>query len=189
MNLLDLLIKLKIPLWLVLTAALMGIVGITYYKYLLDKRLKILEYKLQSKRIHTEIAAKDQHEAYMRTWEALQQMNLCIQALWEKNSWDNAAALSNLLQPIFEKVSAWSILFEEEDLRELTRILSVIGEFRIGKGNLLKNWDGNDDFIPPYHQSDPHLREQIQENYALKEEFKRLLGKIETSFRQRSLGI
>jgi len=48
MNLIDLLLKIEIPAWIVLIIAAIGVTSIAYYKFLLNKKLKNYEYALKN---------------------------------------------------------------------------------------------------------------------------------------------
>ena len=48
MNLIDMLLKIEIPAWIVLIIAAIGVTSIAYYKFLLNKKLKNYEYALKN---------------------------------------------------------------------------------------------------------------------------------------------
>lgn len=75
MNLIDILLKLQIPAWLVLILALAGTLAMTYYRYRIERRVKTLEYRLEKEAISYEKDLEFVQERHKKRLEALAEVN------------------------------------------------------------------------------------------------------------------
>jgi hypothetical protein len=75
MNLVDLLLRLSIPVWLALLLAVAAIIATISYRYLLERRIKQLEYRLQQEATTREKAMELLQERHRKRLEALGAVN------------------------------------------------------------------------------------------------------------------
>lgn len=78
MNLIDLLVELQIPIWLVLLLAIAGILAMTYYKHRLDRRVKELEYQLDKEATNHEKDLEFVQDRHKKRLEALDEVNVAL---------------------------------------------------------------------------------------------------------------
>jgi hypothetical protein len=78
MNFLDLLTRLQIPAWLVIVLGAMGVLAMTRYKYLLDKRIKQLEHDLHVEATRFEKSLDLLQEQHRQRFAALGQVSAAI---------------------------------------------------------------------------------------------------------------
>jgi len=78
MNLIDLLLSLQIPVWLVLVLALAGMLAMTYYKNRLDRRIKELEHRLEKESTNHEKDLEFVQERHKKRLEALDEVNAAL---------------------------------------------------------------------------------------------------------------
>ena len=82
MNLIDLLLKLQIPLWVVLLLSILGIMGARYYAYSLDKAREKssteLEHSLAIQKMEYEKALDLVQERYRSRLDAIDKVNAAI---------------------------------------------------------------------------------------------------------------
>jgi hypothetical protein len=71
MNLVDLLLQLSIPVWLALLLAVAAVIAMIYYRHLLERRIKQLEYRLQEKATAQEKAMELLQERQRKRLESL----------------------------------------------------------------------------------------------------------------------
>ncbi len=74
MSLIDLLLNLKIPAWLVLVIAVAAIVAMTYYRHLLTRRVKKLEHRLKEEATSTEKHLELLQERHIKRLDALDEV-------------------------------------------------------------------------------------------------------------------
>lgn len=80
MNLVDLLLRLSIPLWLALLLAAAAILAVIFYRHLLERRIKQLEYRLQEKAASQEKTLELLLDRHREKLKALHEINRAMMA-------------------------------------------------------------------------------------------------------------
>ena len=78
MNLIDLLLKMQIPAWLVLLLAIAGTLAMTYYRHRLERRVKELEHRLEKEATNHEKDLEFVQERHKKRLEALDEVNFAL---------------------------------------------------------------------------------------------------------------
>jgi hypothetical protein len=78
MNLIDLLLQLQIPAWLVLLLVIVGTLAMTYYRHRLDRKVKELEHRLEKEATNHEKDLEFVQERHKKRLEALDDINRAV---------------------------------------------------------------------------------------------------------------
>ena len=138
--------------------------------------------KLMGENVRQSFFWKERLEAYSRTWRILQQVRVAGDALWESAAQDNILAFANALQSASIRVKDDAIFFEKEDYKELLRLLTILGNFRVGKQRLI-NIRSRDDLDTQYAVME--IASQVSKNRKIKNNYENLLDQIMEAFRER----
>jgi PAS domain-containing protein len=78
MNLLDLLLREQLPVWVATVVAALGVIGMSLYGHLLGRRLKALEHRLHTQAMRHEKQLEFVQERHKKRLDALDELNAAV---------------------------------------------------------------------------------------------------------------
>ena len=125
--------------------------------------------------------ADTQVDVYNGIWNALYDLKLAGDDLWQTVSHENIFKFSQLWDAAQQHIERNSIFLEEGDYQELTRLLDLFAQYRLGKVRLHEIRNQQD----LYSVDSSEAYQQIQQNRNHKTQYEAVLDRIKASFRNR----
>ena len=129
-------------------------------------------------------------ESYFGIWKKLQALRLAAEDLWDLATPEALLVFTAQLRDTYLTVRQGEIFFSEKDRQNLLRLLSIFGDYRIGKERLISIRHKED--IKRGLRYGPNftgaMAEQIIENSNIKNEYEDLLENVRSSFAKRLYG-
>jgi len=120
-------------------------------------------------------------ELYRAVWQSLHELKEAGNILWERASKENILNFASLLNQARSIVEINAILFDEQEHKDLLKILDGFGKFNVGKSRLLDIRSERDEYaIFPWN-----IEHQIEQNGKIREDYEALLILICDKFRNR----
>lgn len=123
---------------------------------------------------------ESQFARYFALWESLCDLKDAGEVLWAEATAGNLQRFSTQLQDTKKAIDRNALVLEESHRKDLDQLIDRFQDFKIGKEKLLREIYSQNGFGA---LRDPDVREAIEANSGIRDEYKRLLGQIEVSLR------
>jgi hypothetical protein len=126
-----------------------------------------------------------QIQIHRRVWEALEELKLSGEHLWESASPQNIADFAYRLQVAESIVNMYEDVFEQDHFSALHYLFKKMGDYRVGKEKLLKiKSEKQEEFVRWSLDDGVKNRLQIQLNKNFKQQYESLLLMIQEDFKE-----
>lgn len=133
--------------------------------------------RLEAKLEREDTVRADQSEAYKEVWETLAGLRMAADALWANASGQNLVEFGERFREVRRLVYGREVLIEAPHLAELQRLIDQFREFYDGKEGLVELRRGG--------ASPDEVRNRIDQNGKLREEYATALDGVAADFRKR----
>ncbi len=133
---------------------------------------------------------ESQFSLYNSLWEALYNLKIAGDSLWEEASLQNLKRFASQLTQAEEMIHQRSLLIEENHQRELVSLIKAFDNFRIGKERLIKLRKGS--YIRLTDSDSEYVNRQIQnaieQNRHIRDQYNDVITEVQRSLRNQLRG-
>lgn len=130
-------------------------------------------------------------KAYSDVWKILQKLRLASDDLWQRATKERLLTFGKHFRDAQQLVYEGEIYFSQRDRNDLKQVLQHLGDFYVGKSNLVNIRDEyayerfKESVKREYEYGERRITEQIRRNHKAKRQYEVVLNNIRDSFHER----